>query len=531
MPTKRTIITLVAGLGLLAVAALSTWHTAGQLQKNYGLVAQSHQVRASLTRLLAAVQDVQMGKRGYVIAGDQRFLVPYTFGVQQTEFHFNRLLQLTKDNASHQERLTALKPLLEQKLAHAREMIALRETAGFEAAQREVASGKGQAMTDTIRLAIQDIDQAEGTVLVQRSKSAAKAADINNFAVILGSSLSFIFLALAAFLLLRGGRAVAAAPAKIDQPLFAAPQAVSPERNAAPERTPNTQLQRAPAPSAKSELPPVRQKQKEDRSAVAPQSDKGGSQTRIEVRPAPGASRPSPAAPKVSPAVPERKVAPAAASPVPAGTAFTSRKPQTKTGTTTFERRPPSLTSVIEQAVNTLQPAAALQQINLGQQFAPNLPEVPFEANKVTEILNNLLTNALKHTSFGGSILVTCGQLTPDAVHVSVIDNGVGIAPEYWERIFEPHDANGTTGLHTCREILKARGGEIWVQSEVGKGSTFTFSLPLQPATAASATATPPVVAAAPAGDATPAATIDPASAAEIEEAIQQLPWNTNKAA
>ena len=64
MPTKRTIITLVAGLGLLAVAALSNWHTSGQLQKTYGLVAQSHQVRASLTRLLAAVQDVQMGKRG-----------------------------------------------------------------------------------------------------------------------------------------------------------------------------------------------------------------------------------------------------------------------------------------------------------------------------------------------------------------------------------------------------------------------------------------------------------------------------------
>ena len=185
---------------------------------------------------------------------------------------------------------------------------------------------------------------------------------------------------------------------------------------------------------------------------------------------------------------------------------------------------------MIEQAVNTLQPAAALQQINLGQQFAPNLPEVPFDANKITEILNNLLTNALKHTSFGGSILVTCGQLTPDAVHVSVIDNGIGIAPEYWERIFEPRDANGTTGLHACRELLKAQGGEIWVQSEVGKGSTFTLSLPLQPATAAPASAAPPVVAA-PAGAAVAATTIDPASAAEVEDIIQQLPWNTNKAA
>src|SRR6185503_466326 len=105
----------------------------------------------------------------------------------------------------------------------------------------------GQTMTDTIRLAIQDIDQAEGAVLVQRSKSAAKAADINNFAVIFGSSLSFVFLAFAAFLLLRG-RGVEVVTVKVEKPVALSRDA-TPERPATPEPSSNVQpKQRAVAP-------------------------------------------------------------------------------------------------------------------------------------------------------------------------------------------------------------------------------------------------------------------------------------------
>ena len=155
LPSKPALVTLGLTFGLLGAAALFNWYTTTQLERAFGSVAHVHQVRANLTRLLAAVQDVQMGVRGYVLAGDQRFLQPYTFGVQQAQGQFERVVQLTRNSPTDQSRLNALKPILDQQLADARDTIALRDSGGFEAAQREVASGKGQAATDAVRLAIQ----------------------------------------------------------------------------------------------------------------------------------------------------------------------------------------------------------------------------------------------------------------------------------------------------------------------------------------------------------------------------------------
>ena len=110
------------------------------------------------------------------------------------------------------------------------------------------------------------------------------------------------------------------------------------------------------------------------------------------------------------------------------------------------------------------------------------------DERKVKQILLNLLSNAVKFTPAGGRIGVTA-RATAEAITISVSDTGIGIAPEDQAAIFEEFRQVGRDdarkqegtgfGLTLAKKFVELHGGRIWVESEVGKGSTFTFSLPV----------------------------------------------------
>src|SRR5262249_37510211 len=112
------------------------------------------------------------------------------------------------------------------------------------------------------------------------------------------------------------------------------------------------------------------------------------------------------------------------------------------------------------------------------------LPDVFADCRQASRVITNLVVNALRHTE-AGSIAVSARQ-AGDRVLFSVADTGTGIPPEHLDRVFErvvqvPGSRSGGAGLglSIAREIVEAHGGVIGVQSEPGKGSTFTFSLPV----------------------------------------------------
>ena len=107
------------------------------------------------------------------------------------------------------------------------------------------------------------------------------------------------------------------------------------------------------------------------------------------------------------------------------------------------------------------------------------------------QVLLNLLSNALKFTLEGGRIDVRAG-LQDGVAEISVTDTGVGIAPEDQEAVFEEFRQVGTAakkvegtglGLALSRRFIELHGGRIWVKSQVGQGSTFTFTPPLRATT------------------------------------------------
>ena len=116
-----------------------------------------------------------------------------------------------------------------------------------------------------------------------------------------------------------------------------------------------------------------------------------------------------------------------------------------------------------------------------------DLPLVFADEARITQVLNNLVSNAIKYSPAGGQIRVT-SSVTPDTVVISVSDEGPGIAPEDQEHLFERFYRSESAvrksipgtglGLYLCKSIVEAHGGKIWVSGDGQKGSTFNFSLP-----------------------------------------------------
>jgi signal transduction histidine kinase len=126
--------------------------------------------------------------------------------------------------------------------------------------------------------------------------------------------------------------------------------------------------------------------------------------------------------------------------------------------------------------------------INLDVTVDERLGEFIGDERKIKQILLNLLSNAVKFTPEGGRIGIDARQ-ADGTVEISVSDTGIGIAPEDQAKIFEEfrqvggdyaHKKEGTgLGLTLAKKFVELHGGRIWVESEVGKGSTFTFTLPI----------------------------------------------------
>jgi len=147
-----------------------------------------------------------------------------------------------------------------------------------------------------------------------------------------------------------------------------------------------------------------------------------------------------------------------------------------------------SIHDVSEGLLNMFRPLAQKKNIALECHIDPGIPVIRQDASKIQQILWNLLSNAIKFTPEGGRVDL---RAETDGVHLvlSVVDTGVGIAEEDQEVIFEKFRQAGTAltreqggtglGLSIVRELAKLLGGDVTLKSELGRGSTFTATLPL----------------------------------------------------
>jgi len=152
-----------------------------------------------------------------------------------------------------------------------------------------------------------------------------------------------------------------------------------------------------------------------------------------------------------------------------------------------LELQPVSLDIVVEQTVSMLQPAARQKGVQLITHLDSGLSPVKADQRRIAQVMRNLLNNAITHTPPGGEVHIR-SEITPSAVTLHVSDSGEGINEEHLPFVFErfyradPSRSRSTggagLGLAIVKQLVERQGGCVWAKSVVGKGATFSFTLP-----------------------------------------------------
>ena len=146
-----------------------------------------------------------------------------------------------------------------------------------------------------------------------------------------------------------------------------------------------------------------------------------------------------------------------------------------------------SINSIIENALKTFAEIIKERGVVLNNTADNNMPLLRIDFSKITSVINNLLANAIKFTEPGGMITIA-SKIKDRDVEISVADTGIGISKEDQNSIFEkfvqvkgigPYSKGTGLGLAIAKEYVEMHGGRIWVQSELGHGSKFIFTIPL----------------------------------------------------
>ena len=157
-----------------------------------------------------------------------------------------------------------------------------------------------------------------------------------------------------------------------------------------------------------------------------------------------------------------------------------------ESGRVPLELKPTRPVDILLPACERLRLQAERSELTLGIECPEDLPAVRADASRVQQVVVNLMHNAIKFTAAGGKVDLSASR-QGEAVIFTVRDTGIGISPDDLPRIFErfykadrARATSGTgLGLAIARHLVEAHGGKIWVESELGKGSTFSFTIPL----------------------------------------------------
>jgi signal transduction histidine kinase/Pyruvate/2-oxoacid:ferredoxin oxidoreductase delta subunit len=147
-----------------------------------------------------------------------------------------------------------------------------------------------------------------------------------------------------------------------------------------------------------------------------------------------------------------------------------------------------SISEVVDRAIAATTSLFEQKGLTLIKDVESNLPNIIGDQDRLIQTVINLISNAIKFTD-QGSITCRARRYYEDKIEVSIIDTGIGIDPENQDKVFEKFKQVGDTltdkpkgtglGLSICKQIVEQHGGRIWVESKVGKGSTFSFALPV----------------------------------------------------
>lgn len=470
------------GLAVLLLASVGTlsYLNTQRLVSNKQWVAHTHEVLDTLDQVEDGIRIAESGRRGYIFSQEATHLDTYSTGVQMAHRGLGKLRQLTQDNRDQQLRIDQLEPLLNQRISSLQQSIDLLQTKQSQPTIQIQMTNQGAIAQQIVQKKLAEIEQAERLLLEQRSQASDASVQATLIMTNIGYLLSFGLL-LTIYLLLR--------------------QEMQ-ERQAAETalRKTNEQLETRVKESIEANL--ALQKEIADRIEAEEQV----AQLAMTL------SRSNQELEQFAYIASHDLQEPLRA--VTSYTQMLSRRYQShlderadkyihyivdgaarmqqlindlltysRVGRQQLDLNPTDCNSVLEQVVKNLKIAIAESNATVTQD---PLPIVMADAAKLIQLLQNLISNALKyHSEAPPKIHISVVQREKDWCF-SVKDNGIGIDPQYAERIFilfqrlhTRREYPGTgIGLAICKKIADLHQGEIWVESQPDQGSAFYFTLP-----------------------------------------------------
>ena len=205
---KWTIGNKISGLIAFAIAmfiilGIISLLMSNKLKTSIGLNMHTYEVLQNQEQILSLLMDAETGQRGYIITGEERYLEPYNLAVKDVFTKINDVLELTKENANQQQRLSTLKSLVTDKFTELNQTIETRKIKGFDAALQIIITDKGKKIMDDIRSVIAESEKEENDLRNSRMLTMNSDIRATKYVIIYGSSFCIILIIIIGFFIVR----------------------------------------------------------------------------------------------------------------------------------------------------------------------------------------------------------------------------------------------------------------------------------------------------------------------------------------
>ncbi len=439
---------LLAGLLLLANAGIAAFNVA-RLIHNEHLVSHTNAVLFELERVFSLAKDAETGSRGYVITQEKQFLEPYFKAQKELEGQLEPLNTLVQDPAQ-KKRIPELEADLRLRLMLAKRAITLRDRQGLGAAIAYLKLGEGKREMDRIRRVIAEMTAVQQKLLQRRTLESNRSGNTTRATFLLGTLANLGMLGAIALFLVRSQKQKIELESTYDKLKHAEEARDGLTAMLVHDlRTPLTTLI-GPLEMLHDEmLGPLEPTQKEMVGMGL-----GSGRRLLDL---------------VNELLEVSKM---------------------EAGELQIRAESLNTEEVIEKAVSVVTLADFGNGAAIQREIEPGLPFLRADDDIITRVLINLIGNAQKFTPTTGDITVGAKRDTkiPDFVEIFVRDSGEGIPAESIGKVFDKfgqvesrkagRKMSTGLGLTFCKLAVEAHGGKIWVESELGRGSTFFFTLP-----------------------------------------------------
>jgi signal transduction histidine kinase len=453
---------LAAATAILLVVAFMSYSSLVQSAEDRQRVLHTYQVIGKLDEVRIGMTDAETGERGYILTGEDSYLEPYLHGLSAVNRSIEQVRKLTADNANQQHALDRLEPIIAMRLSELRERVEVRRKQGLTAGITAVREGAGREYMDQIRAAVASMKSEEERLLTRRSAELTASSQRTRTILVLGELLGLMFLGIAGAITHREmvqRRKAEEEVRKVNADLerkVAERTAELAERAKDLERS-NMELEQFAYVASHDLQEPLRTIASFTQLLAKRYADKLDDKAREFIGFAVDGSKRM-------------------------QTLINDLLSFSRVGTQAKALTAVRCDAVLDTVLRNLNRAVEESGAVITRDA---LPLVLADEPQLGQLLQNLVGNAIKFRGDKRPQIHIGAERNGKGWKICVRDNGIGIAPEHYERIFiifqrlhtKTQYAGTGIGLAICKKIVERHGGRLWIDPTPGGGSTFSFTI------------------------------------------------------